>query len=143
MKRLKIFKSLKIENFTLIEKAELDFSKNINVFIEKNSSGKTHIMKLLYSIAKAYESADDIGKSKLKFALPLTKELLKNFMISKVGKLSSMIQGHSLSKIEVLNQDEESLNFSISPRKIEVELTQYIKNFQMQTQVFISLQKRY
>jgi predicted ATP-dependent endonuclease of OLD family len=124
-----MFKKLKIENFTLIENDEIKFSKNINVFIGKNSSGKTHMMKLLYSIAKTYESVDDIEKSKSKFGLPLTKELLKNFMISKIGKLSSRVKGHSISKIEAYNFEGESLNFTIAPKKSELEITQYIKNF--------------
>jgi len=124
-----MYKKLKIENFTLIEKEELNFSKNINVFIGKNSSGKTHMMKLLYSIAKTYESVEELEKSKSKFGLPLTKELLKNFMISKVGKLSSKVKGHNLSRVEVFNYNDESLNFKASSQKKEIEVTQYIKNF--------------
>ena len=124
-----MFNKIKIENFTVIEKEELHFSKNINVFIGKNSSGKSHLMKLLYSIAKNYESVDELEKSKAKFGLPLTKEFLKNFMINRVGKLSSKVSGHHTSKIEVFNYDDESLNFTISSQKKEISITQYIKNF--------------
>jgi ABC-type lipoprotein export system ATPase subunit len=128
-----MFNKLKIENFTIIKKEELNFSKNINVFIGKNSSGKTHLMKLLYSIAKAYENTDEIEKSKSKFALPLTKELMKNFMVNKVGRLSSKVKGHQLSKIEIYNNEKESLNFTIKSQKTEVDITQYIRNFSKST----------
>jgi predicted ATPase len=45
-------KSLEIENFTLFNRASLKFSKGINVFIGENGTGKSQILKLLYSIIK-------------------------------------------------------------------------------------------
>lgn len=124
-----MFKSLKLHNFTLVEEANLAFSPNINVFIGKNASGKTHLMKLLYSVAKAYEQVDALERSKEKFGLPLTKELLRNFMIQKAGSLASHIQGHRNASIELFNDQDESLCLAFSSRHQEVEVTQYIKNF--------------
>jgi len=46
-------KSLNIENFVLFKKNRFEFSKGINVFIGENSTGKSQILKLLYSILKA------------------------------------------------------------------------------------------
>lgn len=42
-----------LENFTVFEKADIDFSPGINVFIGENGTGKTHIMKLLYAACQA------------------------------------------------------------------------------------------
>ncbi len=52
---------IRFESFTAFEKLELDFSKGINIFIGENGTGKTHILKALYS-------ACDITKSKKGFA---------------------------------------------------------------------------
>ena len=42
-------KRLEIENFTCFSKATFDFSPDINVFIGENGTGKTHLLKVLYS----------------------------------------------------------------------------------------------
>ncbi len=42
-------RGLKLENFTCFAKAEMDFSSGINVFIGENGTGKTHVLKVLYS----------------------------------------------------------------------------------------------
>ena len=44
---------VKLENFTVFEKLEMDFSPGINVLIGPNGSGKTHLMKVLYSAIRA------------------------------------------------------------------------------------------
>ncbi len=41
---------LELENFTCFTKAEMDFSSGINVFIGENGTGKTHVLKVLYSM---------------------------------------------------------------------------------------------
>ena len=40
---------LKIENFTAFDSLELEFGKGIHTFIGANGTGKTHIIKILYS----------------------------------------------------------------------------------------------
>jgi ABC-type ATPase involved in cell division len=42
-----------LENFTVFDKIEMKFTPNINVFIGENGTGKTHVMKLLYSACQA------------------------------------------------------------------------------------------
>ncbi|MDR1581606.1 MAG: AAA family ATPase [Synergistaceae bacterium] len=44
---------ISIENFTVFDKIEIPFSYGINVFIGENSTGKTHILKLLYSACQS------------------------------------------------------------------------------------------
>ena len=44
---------VKLENFTVFEKLEMEFSPGINVLIGPNGSGKTHLMKVLYSAIRA------------------------------------------------------------------------------------------
>lgn len=40
---------LELTNFTIFEKANWEFVPGINVFVGENGTGKTHVMKLLYS----------------------------------------------------------------------------------------------
>lgn len=46
-------KKVSLENFTVFEKIEIEFSDGINVFIGDNSTGKTHILKILYAACQA------------------------------------------------------------------------------------------
>jgi len=48
-------KNLKIENFINFNPLDLEFSKNINLFIGDNASGKTSLIKLLYAVFKSFE----------------------------------------------------------------------------------------
>ncbi len=48
-------KSLELKNFTAFDEINFEFSPGINVFIGANATGKTHILKVLYSILRAYE----------------------------------------------------------------------------------------
>lgn len=49
------FENLKISNFINFNDMELDFSPNINLIIGKNNTGKTSLIKFLYSIIKSLE----------------------------------------------------------------------------------------
>jgi len=48
-----LIKSLEIENFTLFKDEKFNFSKGINIFIGENGTGKSQILKLIYSILKS------------------------------------------------------------------------------------------
>ena len=47
---------IKMLNFTVFDKLELELSKGINVFVGVNGTGKTHIMKVLYSACQAVDT---------------------------------------------------------------------------------------
>lgn len=57
---------IKFEKFTAFEDLEIPFSPGINIFVGENGTGKTHILKALYS-------ACDITKSQKSLAEKLTK----------------------------------------------------------------------
>lgn len=60
---------LELENFTCFAKAEMDFSSGINVFIGENGTGKTHILKVLYSMLRKGWIGGD-SKEGLKYRVP-------------------------------------------------------------------------
>lgn len=46
-------RKIEMENITVFDKMNIDFTAGINVFIGENGVGKTHVMKLLYSACQA------------------------------------------------------------------------------------------
>ena len=67
-------KSLEISNFRNIDKMNLEFNKNINIFIGKNAQGKTSILESIYVLAftkscKSISEDELISHGKLFFKL--------------------------------------------------------------------------
>lgn len=50
-----IIKKIRLENFTVFENQEIEFDPGINVFIGENGTGKTHILKVLYSACQSVD----------------------------------------------------------------------------------------
>ena len=51
---MKILSAL-FERFTVFQKVEFAFAPGINVLIGANSTGKTHVLKAMYALQKAYD----------------------------------------------------------------------------------------
>ena len=51
-------KSLKLKNLTAFEKLDLKFSPGVNVLIGENGTGKTHLLKVLYTACAITEEKD-------------------------------------------------------------------------------------
>lgn len=53
-------KKVHVQNFTVFEDLELEFTNGINILIGKNGTGKTHLLKSLYGICEStnYEGED-------------------------------------------------------------------------------------
>ncbi len=103
-------KHAKIDNFTVFQNVDFDFSKGINIFIGENGSGKTHIMKVLYSACRATES-------KTSFSNKLVKTMLPDDF--KISRLITRKQGSNTSIISITassddNTLEKSLQISFS-----------------------------
>ncbi len=56
-----MLKKLTLHNFTTFENAEFNFSKGINIIIGENSSGKSHVLKLAYSVATVWNQCGNKG----------------------------------------------------------------------------------
>ncbi|MFI3211777.1 MAG: AAA family ATPase [Eubacteriales bacterium] len=54
---------IKIENFTVFKKADINFASGMNVLIGENGTGKTHLLKLMNSLLRSSESRmDDLNQ---------------------------------------------------------------------------------
>ena len=97
-----VITSLYVENFTLFKKNKFDFSKGINIFIGENGTGKSHILKLIYSIIQSNNSTNRNMKSfmgeKLKEVFRPTDKVI-NKLISFQEKRASIEMNLSLYKI--------------------------------------------
>ena len=107
-------KNIEIVNFRNIEKINLDFNKNVNIFIGKNAQGKTSILESIYSLA--------FTKSSKNF---LDDELIRRGTLFFKIKGSLKI-GNNLKKMEVLyaNGDKKVKLNNVLIRKI----SDYVSN---------------
>jgi len=111
-----MLKKLTIENFTNFDKAEFNFVPGINIIIGENSSGKSHVLKLAYSVASVWNQCGKEGwKSSLK------NKLYKVFRVSKLGDLHSLhkkacqdSQTHMVFEFSVTHKNRESETLDIS-----------------------------
>lgn len=51
-------KTLTLENFMIFDSIDVEWSPNINVILGENSTGKTTLLKAMYSLVKPYGRSD-------------------------------------------------------------------------------------
>jgi predicted ATPase len=107
-----MLKKLTIENFTNFDKAEFDFVPGINIIIGENSSGKSHVLKLAYSIASVWNRIGKEGWRK-----SLKDKLYGVFKVSKLGDLQTM---HVEENIQ--HQTRMLFEFSVNHKSKESEI---------------------
>ncbi|MCD5413620.1 MAG: AAA family ATPase [Clostridiales bacterium] len=85
---------LRLENFTVFKKIELDFTDGINIFIGENGTGKTHIMKILYSACQTARE-DVMFSHKLVKVLKPDRSSINRFLSKNKVAGSTLIVVHS------------------------------------------------
>ena len=55
-------KSLELKNFTAFDEINFEFSPGINVFIGANATGKTHILKFIYSLSSLVPENNNVNQ---------------------------------------------------------------------------------
>lgn len=50
--------NIKLDNFTVFEKIDINFTNGVNVIIGENGSGKSHLMKVMYILSKSEGSGE-------------------------------------------------------------------------------------
>ena len=114
-------KKIKFENYTVFKNQQIEFSPGINIFIGENGTGKTHILKALYS---ACQSVD----KKTSFSHKLVSTMLPDDY--KISRLISRKPGNNSAVIRVTAGDEEGIqdrvltaNFNVKTKKWEADVT--------------------
>ncbi len=116
-----MLESIDLKNFAIFKDHKLKFSPNINIFIGRNSTGKSLLMKLLYSVVETLSKYGE-EKSKETIAYELSKKIKDVFLIRKVGKLSTRAKGIQRTQIKINFKDTFiKFNFSTKHEKVKVE----------------------
>ena len=79
-------KRIEIENYTVFKQCQLNFNSGINVFIGDNGTGKTHLMKLLYSACQSASSSVSFSDKIARTTLPDKCDISRLIIRQKVNK---------------------------------------------------------
>lgn len=91
-------KHLRMENITVFDLNEIAFDEGINILIGENGTGKTHILKILYSACQA-------ANPKISFPNKLVRTMLPDDF--KIARLITRKPGNHSSGIKITAQSEE------------------------------------
>lgn len=105
---------LTLKNFTGFGEINFAFSRNINVFIGENGTGKTHLMKVMGSLLKANsKKANDIAFSKADLEYEIADRMKGFFKPDKLGRLVKRRVGRNRAEVEMkVNKEDISFNFA-------------------------------
>lgn len=105
---------LKLENFTVFEKLDLEFVEGINIFVGENGTGKTHIMKIIYSACQA-------ARADVMFSHKLVRVFRPDGLA--INRLVKRQKGVKTSKIEVYSKTSSiKAIFSTKTQKWEADV---------------------
>ncbi|CRF31699.1 ATP-binding protein [Brachyspira suanatina] len=102
--------NIKISNITVFKYADINVSKGLNVFIGKNGTGKTHLLKIINCLDNNFYNIDeviDINSFDFNFDIDLDNDEIKTIKINKIDeKLSPFGQdAFKLLKMDLDNED--------------------------------------
>ena len=109
---------LKLKNFTVFGECEIDFSPGVNVILGENGTGKTHLLKAIYSSLAWTQKLEnknkvtntDIGNSFF--------EIVKSQFSIRNENLSPLVRNGSKggAAITAILPDSDEVSFSIGRR---------------------------
>lgn len=94
-----IIKKIKLENYTVFEDQQIEFCPGINIFIGENGTGKTHILKTLYSACQSVSK-------KTSFSHKLVSTMLPDDY--KISRLITRKQGNRNGLIRITAGEREN-----------------------------------
>ena len=94
--------SIKLKEFSAFKSVAIDFSPGLNVFIGANATGKSHLMKLMYSMLKVMEPKPK-RPSHIDKSLRLKEKLSAVFMPDngEIGRLVRRRRGRKKAEIQL------------------------------------------
>jgi energy-coupling factor transporter ATP-binding protein EcfA2 len=100
-----MIESLHVKNFTVFSKADFNFSKHLNVIVGENGAGKTHVLKLAYSVlATSWEAGrkpSAAPPSKAALQTHLADKLVNVFRPEALGRLARRRQGRERCDVKL------------------------------------------
>ncbi len=107
-----MIEKISIENFTGFSALNLNFSSGINVIIGQNSSGKSHLLKLMAASLKSQESEKNT----------LTETLLGYFKPDSLGRLVKRAQGRAKANVNLQTKNGHiAFSFATNAQQVQIE----------------------
>jgi len=130
-----MIKLLKIKNFTTFSNAQIEFSPGLNVIIGDNATGKSHLVKLAYSIIHTLYKHEN---SQLSLQQQIADKLQNVLKPRSLGHLSRNGSGRTRTEIELeLADDSQKLQFSFAKNsRREVRIDKRITSVLLKTPLF-------
>ena len=112
-------KKLTLNNFMLFERAEIDWGKNINVICGENSTGKTTLLKVMYSVLKPLSKGNKEAINREMEEQLFVNKLQGVFRPDgmKIGRLVSRKQGSNRTDFEVLLDKNQKITMGFGNRQ--------------------------
>jgi predicted ATP-dependent endonuclease of OLD family len=116
--------SVDIKNFTCFSELSISFVRGINFIIGENSTGKTHLIKIIYSIISGLHQAKTFSvpiKNEIGEQL-LAKEIVEVFKPDFLGRLCSREKSEiylSIQKTDGINNDYLDISFIFTKEEKE------------------------
>jgi len=123
-----MLKKMTIKNLTVFPEADLQFAKQLNVFVGENGAGKTHLLKMAYSVLAVSweESRKPTSSAPTKAVLQarLAEKLVSVFRPESLGRLARRRQGRERCDISIrFDKRDLDIDFSFATNsKSEVAL---------------------
>ena len=129
-----MLEELAIKNLTVFSDAHLKFSKNLNVIVGENGSGKTHLLKIAYSIIAACADGNNSHQNaptKSTLQVRIADKLIGVFRPEALGRLARRKQGRERCDIRArFTPRENNVDFVFSTQsKTEVSLETLPRNW--------------
>lgn len=109
-------KHLNAENYMLFDNIDMQFSDNINVIFGENSTGKTALIKTLYSASKLLSENNDKKEDQERFLINKLNGVFQPDK-SSIGRLVSRQQGGGKANVSVKFDKQSEIDFSFGNKQ--------------------------
>ena len=86
-----IIKKIKLENYTVFENHQIEFSPGVNIIVGENGTGKTHLLKALYSACRSVSKRTSFSHKLVSTMLPDDYKISR-LITRKVGNRTGLIK---------------------------------------------------
>lgn len=127
---------LKLDNFMLFDGLDIQWSKNINIISGENSTGKTTLLKAMYSVAQPISSPGFERMKKERAEEMIVDKFLGNFRPDemKLGRLVTRKQGSNRAEVGLYLENQREILIRFGNRQerhadIRMEMKQPFQAF--------------
>ena len=112
-------KKLTLNNFMAFDNAEINWSDNINIICGENSTGKTTLLKVMYSLIKPFSSGDKDNLTKEMEEQVFVKKIQGVFRPDemKIGRLVSRKQGSNRTDFSIDLEKKQKISVGFGNRQ--------------------------